>query len=31
MSNYPRTFSHIRISVPDVKEAVEFNKEVMGW
>ena len=31
MSNYPRTFSHIGISVPDVEKAVEFYSEVMGW
>ncbi|MEC2074020.1 lactoylglutathione lyase family protein [Alkalihalophilus marmarensis] len=28
---YPRTFSHIGLSVPDVDEAVEFYREVMGW
>ncbi|WP_112179805.1 MULTISPECIES: lactoylglutathione lyase family protein [Paraliobacillus] len=28
---YPRAFSHIGISVPDVNKAVEFYKEVMGW
>ena len=31
MSNYPRTFSHIGISVPDVEKAVEFYGDVMGW
>lgn len=31
MNNYPRAFSHIGITVPDIKEAVEFYKEVMGW
>ena len=31
MSNYPRTFSHIGISVPDVEKAVEFYSNVMGW
>lgn len=31
MSNYPRTFSHIGISVPDVAKAVEFYSAVMGW
>jgi catechol 2,3-dioxygenase-like lactoylglutathione lyase family enzyme len=30
MSNYPRTFSHIGISVPDVEKAVEFYSAVMG-
>ncbi|MFT5543171.1 MAG: lactoylglutathione lyase family protein [Glaciecola sp.] len=28
---YPRTFSHIGISVPDLEKAVEFYTEVMGW
>jgi len=31
MSDYPRTFSHIGISVPDVEKAVEFYRKVMGW
>ncbi|WDV45801.1 lactoylglutathione lyase family protein [Clostridiaceae bacterium M8S5] len=32
MSNvYPRTFSHIGISVPDLDKAVQFYKEVFGW
>ncbi len=31
MSPYPKTFSHIGISVPDVKAAVAFYSEVMGW
>lgn len=32
MSNvYPRTFSHIGISVPDLEKAVEFYSEVLGW
>ncbi len=31
MSNYPRTFSHIGISVPNVEKAVEFYSNVMGW
>ena len=31
MSTYPKTFSHIGISVPDVKAAVAFYSEVMGW
>lgn len=29
--NYPRTFSHIGISVPDLEKAVEFYTEVFGW
>jgi len=28
---YPRTFSHIGISVPDLDAAVKFYTEVMGW
>ncbi len=28
---YPRSFSHIGISVPDLDRAVEFYTEVMGW
>ena len=32
MSNvYPRNFSHIGISVPDLEQAVKFYTEVMGW
>ena len=31
MSRYPRTFSHIGISVPDVEKAANFYSEVMGW
>ena len=31
MSTYPRTFSHIGLSVPDVDRAVEFYRAVMGW
>lgn len=33
MSNtvYPRTFSHIGISVPDLERAVKFYTEVLGW
>ena len=31
MSTYPRTFSHIGISVPDVEKAANFYSEVMGW
>lgn len=29
--NYPRTFSHIGLSVPDIEKAVKFYSEVMGW
>ena len=28
---YPRTFSHIGISVPDLEAAVKFYTEVLGW
>ena len=28
---YPRTFSHLGLSVPDVDKAVKFYTEVMGW
>jgi lactoylglutathione lyase family protein len=28
---YPKSFSHIGITVPDIKRAVIFYEEVMGW
>lgn len=28
---YPRTFSHIGLSVPDLEKAVKFYSDVMGW
>lgn len=28
---YPRNFSHIGISVPNLEKAVEFYTKVMGW
>ena len=28
---YPRTFSHIGLSVTDLDAAVKFYTEVMGW
>ena len=28
---YPRSFSHIGITVPDIDKAVEFYQNVMGW
>ena len=31
MSRYPRTFSHIGLSVPDVDAAVKFYSEVLGF
>ncbi|QQL45582.1 lactoylglutathione lyase family protein [Sulfuriroseicoccus oceanibius] len=31
MSTYPKTFSHIGLSVPDLEAAVKFYEEVMGW
>ncbi len=29
--SYPRSFSHIGLSVPNLDKAVEFYSEVMGW
>ena len=29
--DYPKSFSHIGITVPDIKKAVKFYTEVMGW
>jgi catechol-2,3-dioxygenase len=31
MNTYPKTFSHVGISVPKIEEAVKFYEEVMGW
>ncbi len=28
---YPRSFSHIGLSVPNIEEAVNFYTEVLGW
>lgn len=28
---YPRAFSHIGLSVPDLEVAVKFYSDVMGW
>lgn len=28
---YPRSFSHIGLSVPNVQRAMEFYRDVMGW
>lgn len=30
-SPYPKAFSHIGITVPDIESAVKFYTEVMGW
>ncbi|NRD20582.1 lactoylglutathione lyase family protein [Winogradskyella eckloniae] len=29
--SYPKSFSHIGITVPDIKAAVKFYSDVMGW
>jgi lactoylglutathione lyase family protein len=31
MNTFPKTFSHVGISVPNLEAAVTFYKEVMGW
>lgn len=31
MERYPRAFSHVGLSVPNLEEAVKFYHEVMGW
>jgi catechol 2,3-dioxygenase-like lactoylglutathione lyase family enzyme len=28
---YPRAFSHIGITVPDLEKAIDFFTSVMGW
>ena len=28
---YPRTFSHIGLSITDLEKAVEFYTKVLGW
>ncbi|ADR22320.1 glyoxalase [Marivirga tractuosa] len=30
-STYPKSFSHIGITVPDIRKAVAFYADVMGW
>ncbi|MFD0992952.1 lactoylglutathione lyase family protein [Tenacibaculum geojense] len=30
-NNYPKSFSHIGITVPDIHKAVNFYTQVMGW
>ena len=30
-NTYPKSFSHIGITVPDIKKAVQFYSEVMSW
>ncbi|MFC4560193.1 lactoylglutathione lyase family protein [Virgibacillus kekensis] len=31
MHTYPRTFSHIGLSVPKLEDAIKFYTEVFGW
>lgn len=31
MQAYPKTFSHIGLSVPNLEAAVKFYEQVMGW
>lgn len=31
MRTYPKAFSHIGLSVPDLEKAAAFYQEVMGW
>lgn len=31
MMPYPRNFSHIGLSVPDLEKAVQFYTDVLGW
>ena len=31
MRTYPKTFSHIGLSVPDLEKAAAFYEEIMGW
>jgi lactoylglutathione lyase family protein len=30
-NNYPKSFSHIGITIPNIEKAVKFYTEVMGW
>ncbi|WP_179353916.1 VOC family protein [Winogradskyella vidalii] len=30
-TTYPKSFSHIGLTVPDINKAVKFYSEVMGW
>jgi len=30
-TKYPKSFSHIGITVPDINKAVDFYQKVMGW
>lgn len=30
-STYPRSFSHIGLSIPNINEAVNFYTQVLGW
>ncbi len=31
MNSYPKSFSHIGITVPDLQKAVNFYTSIMGW
>jgi lactoylglutathione lyase family protein len=31
IKKYPKSFSHIGLTVPNIKDAVKFYSEVMGW
>lgn len=31
IKNYPKSFSHIGLTVPSIKDALKFYSEVMGW
>lgn len=31
IKKYPKSFSHIGITVPDIEKAVQFYSEIMGW
>lgn len=31
IKDYPKLFSHMGLTVPNIKEAVKFYSEVMGW
>jgi catechol 2,3-dioxygenase-like lactoylglutathione lyase family enzyme len=31
IKKYPKSFSHIGLTVPNITDAVKFYSEVMGW